>query len=166
MRFACLAAVLSLMPLSAFAQQGCFGAGQPLFHCTVKGGAKSLDICLQGTAAYYRFGPTSGSAELILAHHVRDIHLTPWNGVGSSIYEELEFWAGDVTYQVHFAQARIASETPELRGGVAVFKADQMLAELQCDAGSVQSRDFYALFEAKERAGQCYDHASFSWGAC
>jgi hypothetical protein len=157
---------VSLLPITAKAQQGCFGAGLPLFHCTVKGGVKSLDICLQGDTAYYRFGPKGGAAELILAHSVRDIHLTPWNGVSSSIYEELEFWAGDVTYQVHFAQARIAAETPELSGGIVVFKADQTLAELSCDDDSVQSRDFYALFEAKERAGQCYNHATFSWGDC
>lgn len=90
----------------------------------------------------------------------------PWNGVGSSIYEGLEFRGGDVTYQVHFAQNRIAAETPELRGGVPVLKADQMLAQLECDKGSVVSGDFYALFEAKERAGQCYDPGSFSRGAC
>ena len=166
MRCFLMAACLALLPVSAIAQNGCFGAGLPLFHCTMKGGAKSLDICMQGNAGYYRFGPGDGPAELILAHTVRDIHLTPWNGVGSSIYEEMEFWAGDVTYQIHYALDRIAADNPNITGGVLVFKADQVLAELQCDAGSVSERDFYPLFEAKQAAGQCYNPDGFSWSDC
>lgn len=161
-----LTAVLTALPALAPAQEGCFGAGLPLFHCTMKDGAKTLDVCLQGEAAFYRFGPRDGAAEMLLAHRVEDIHLTPWNGIGSNIYEELEFWAGDVTFQVHYRLERIAADNPDISGGVRVFRADQMLADLACDEGSVEERDFDMLFQAKERAGQCYNADAFMWSPC
>ncbi len=54
-RILCVA-LLCISPVAASAQEGCFGAGQPLLHCTMKGGTKSLDICLQGGVAYYHYG--------------------------------------------------------------------------------------------------------------
>ncbi|QGX99034.1 hypothetical protein EI983_12445 [Roseovarius faecimaris] len=166
MRARFFAALMMVFPVAASAQEGCFGAGVPLFHCTLKGGTKTLDVCLQGAAGYYRFGPGDGPAELILAHGVKDIHLTPWNGIGSNIYEELEFWAGDTTFQVHYLLERIAADNPDISGGVRVFRADQMLADLTCDPGSVVERDFDPLFQAKEQAGQCYDANTFMWSSC
>ena len=164
MRTVFFAALFAALP--ATAQEGCFGAGVPLFHCTLKDGSKTLDICLQGEAGFYRFGPKDGPAELILAHKVEDIHLTPWNGMGSNIYEELEFWAGDTTFQVHYLLERIAADNPDISGGVRVFRADQMLADLTCDAGSVKERDFDVLSQAKKRAGQCYNADAFMWSPC
>lgn len=164
--FAAFAGLVALSPVAAPAQEGCYGAGQGLLHCTLKGGRKTLDVCLQGNVGYYRFGPTGGAAELILAQKVEEIALRPWNGVGSSIYEELDFWAGDTIYQVHYAVDRIAAEEPEITGGVTVFRSDQLLAELSCDKGSVISGEFYPLYQAKERAGQCYNRDRYDWGPC
>ena len=69
-------------------------------------------------------------------------------------------------FHIKDALDRIAADNPNITGGILVFKADQVLAELKCDAGSVSDRDFYALFEAKERVGQCWNHNNFSWGDC
>lgn len=166
MRLSVLAILTALIPTFATAQDGCFGTGQPLFHCTMKGGAKALDICRQGNVGLYRFGPGAGRAELLLGRHVRNIRLSPWGGMGSLIYEEVEFSAGDVTYQVYYAVSRSAADTPDMNAGVRVLRGDQMLADLTCDAGSVSVHDFSPLFEAKTAAGQCWQNDSSTWVAC
>ncbi|WP_371227508.1 hypothetical protein [Roseovarius sp. 2305UL8-3] len=146
--------------------QGCFGAGEPLFHCTFKNGTRAVDICLQGDVGIYRYGPSEAASELLLADRVEVMFMLPWNGVGSSIYEELGFTNGDVDYTVHYAVSRIAADEPEVTGGITVTKADQKLAELTCDPGSVEVREFYPVYLAKEAKGQCWDRTAFSWGAC
>jgi len=148
------------------AAEGCFGAGTPLFHCTLKGGARAVDLCLQGDVGVYRYGPPGGAAELILAQRAADMFMWPWNGVGSSIYEEAGVYNGDVAYTVHYAISRIAVEALEVSGGIVVTRGDQTLAELACDPGSVSLREFYPVFEAKQASGQCWDPTGFSWRRC
>jgi len=159
-----------LMAATGTAQaEGCFGAGDPLFHCTVKGGAKSVDVCLQHSVAYYRFGPVEGPAEMLLAQPVNNIHLWPWNGIGRTIYEEAGFNNGALDYTVHYAIDRIP-EAGEIKstvsGGVTVNKGDQTMAQLSCDEGSLTVNDIYPLYEAKQAAGQCWDREAFQWGPC
>lgn len=148
------------------AANGCFGAGQPLFHCTFKNGAKALDICLQGDLLLYRYGALAGKAELLLASRVENTHMRPWNGVGSSIYEEASFANGDVTYTAFYAVARIAADAPDVSGGIIVTKGDQTLANLTCDSGSIEPSDFYPIFEEKNAQGQCWNTDTFTWGGC
>lgn len=155
----------ALLPCAALAQ-GCFGAGQALFHCTVKGGARAVDICLQGDVGLYRYGPPGGAAEMLLARKVADMHMRPWSGVGSSIYEEIGMRNADISYVVHYTVGRIAAEVPDVSGGVMVMRADQVLATLDCDAGSVEVNDFYPVEQAKEAAGQCWSRETFDWGPC
>jgi hypothetical protein len=149
--------------------EGCFGPGTPLFHCTVKGGSTSVDLCLQGDVAYYRFGPTDGAAEMILAQPVHGVSMRPWNGIGRTILEEAQFNNGAYAYTVHYAIDRIP-EGGEVKvtvsGGVTVIKGDQTLARLTCDAGSILVRDIYPLYEAKQAAGQCWNRDRFEWGPC
>ena len=157
---------LALALATPVAAAGCFGAGTPMFHCTAKNGTKAIDICLQGEVAIYRFGPLGGVAELLLARHVDGVHMRPWNGVGSSIFEEVTFYNGTYEYLIHYAVDRIAATTPQVTGGIRVQEGDHIKAELGCDTGSVAARDFYPLFEAKEASGQCWSHDSFTWGPC
>lgn len=146
--------------------EGCFGSGEPLFHCRMEGSGKALDLCLQQDVVVYRFGPPGRAAELLLARRVEEVFHLPWNGIGSSIYEELGVGNGDVEYTVWSAVERIAADQPEVSGGVRVTRGDQTLAELRCAEGSTIVRDFYSVFEAKEAKGQCWDNGSFSWGPC
>ena len=144
--------------------EGCFGSGTPLFHCDI--GGKRLDVCLQENIAIYRFGPAQGVAEMVLARRAEDMFLLPWNGVGSSIYEEMDFQSGDVTFRVHYTLPRIAENPPELSGGVTVIRADETLADLECAPGSVTNHDFEPLYRAKTDAGQCWRSETFNWQPC
>lgn len=166
--------ILSLMVASAAAAgtaqaEGCFGPGVPLFHCTVKGGAKSVDLCLQGNVAYYRFGPAGGVAEMLLAQPVDKVDMIPWNGIGRTIYEEAGFANGPIDYAVFYAIDRLPAEgevTADVSGGVTVTKGDQTVAQLNCDDGSLSVTDIYPLYEAKQAAGQCWNREAFQWGPC
>ncbi|WP_306152917.1 hypothetical protein [Roseovarius sp. MMSF_3281] len=149
--------------------EGCFGPGVPMFHCTVKGGAKTVDLCLQDQVAYYRFGPQGGMAEMLLARPVSEVYMMPWNGVGRTIYEEASFNNRAFDYTIHYAIDRIPQDGEvkvSVSGGVTVIKGDQTMAQLACDAGSVSVNDIYPLYEAKQAAGQCWDREAFEWGPC
>ena len=148
---------------STAAQAGCFGAGEPLFHCTFNAGKKSVDVCLQGDVLLYRFGPPNGRAELALARREIGVEMTPWNGVGRSIYEEITVYNGAYSYILSYAIDRNIEGAP-IDGRLIVAQGDSEVASLVCDKGSVKEADFYPLFEAKEAAGQLYCPQRFSWG--
>ena len=165
--------ILSLAILFAAAAaaraEGCFGPGTPLFHCTTKDGAKTVDLCLQGNVAYYRFAPTGGAAEIILAQPVREVSMRPWNGIGRTILEEAQFTNDAYAYRVYYAIDRIPEDGEvkvTVAGGVSVIKGDETVAQLDCDVGSVSVRDIYPLYVAKEAAGQCWSRDRFEWGPC
>jgi len=154
----------AFLPAPLAAKDGCFGAGQPLFHCQM--GAKAVDICLQGDVLAYRFGPSGGAAELLLARRVEAVGMTPWNGIGRYLWEEISVANGIYAYTVYYSIDRLAQGEPQVTAGLSVTKAGQVLADLSCDAGSVSQNDFYPVYEAKEAAGQCWSTDSFEWQAC
>ena len=157
--FAALAVLATGAP--ATAQEGCFGAGVPLFHC--QAGGKTLDLCLQGEVMLYRFGPRGQAAELLLARHVIGVGMVPWNGIGRYLWEEVTVYNGTFDYTVHYSIDRLAQGAPVVTGGVTVTEGDRTLADLSCDAGSVSISDLYPVFEAKEAGGQCWDTGAFEW---
>lgn len=152
--------ICAAMPVSA----GCFGSGTPLFECTVNGGQKSVDICLQAGVVLYSFGPAGRAPDLLLGRDVIGVDMTPWNGIGRSIWEELRIYNGIYSYIVSYAIDRLEEAPVDARLIVAEGEETQ-LAEFLCDPGSVRTSDFYPLFEAKEAAGQLYCADTFSWGA-
>ncbi|MEQ9259100.1 MAG: hypothetical protein RIG84_08370 [Roseovarius sp.] len=167
MRHTVFAAAL-LAPLAAvspgLAAEGCFGTGQPLLHCTA--GSKALDICLQDNVALYRFGPSDGPAEMLLARHVTALDMVPWNGVGRTLWEEITFRNGSYAYAVNYAIDRLAENGPEVSGGVTVSEGDREIARFDCESASMTFFDFYPVYEAKEAAGQCWSREAGLWGPC
>ena len=158
--------VIALGALAGAASaEGCFGPGTPLFHCTLNGGTKAVDVCLQDDVAYYRFGPAGGAADILLARRAGAVDMRPWNGVGRSIFETATFSNGGYDYTVHYAIDRL-TQAHEVTGGVIVTRGGDELADLSCDAGAVTASDIYPLFEAKEAAGQCWNREMFRWGEC
>jgi hypothetical protein len=155
---------LGAMPVSAGAE-GCFGAGTPLFHCTLEAGAKRVDACLQGDVATYRFRPAAGVPDLLLAQPVGEVEMWPWPGVGRWLSEAAGFANDGFAYRVSHAVDRL-SENPEVTGAVQVLRGDAVLAELPCDPGSVTVADLYPLYEAKEAAGQCWSREAQDWTRC
>ncbi len=142
------------------------------FACTVKNGTKKVEVCHTLDEATYRFGPPGGQAELELRRPVTDVHLTPWPGIGRTIWEEVIFRNASHSYTVYGGIDRAPSEDGSgeilvtLAGGVVVHQAEQEIAHLTCDPGSVDFPWGTGLFEAKETAGQCYDRRRQQWHAC
>lgn len=152
----------ALTLFASTAQAGCYGSGTSLFHCTMSGGKKALDVCLQGGVATYSFGKIGQAPDLLLARKEVDVMMSPWNGIGRSIYEEIGFNNREFSYIIGYSMDRRVEALP-IAGTLIVVEGDATAAELSCDEGSVKTADFYPLFEAKERAGQRYCPEAFFW---
>ncbi|MEM9579784.1 MAG: hypothetical protein AAF891_03790 [Pseudomonadota bacterium] len=156
------AALVSLCAAPAIA--ACSGPGTPMFHCTFKGGTKEVRVCLQGEVVLYSYGDRGRTPELVMGRREIGVNMTPWSGVGRSIWEEITFYNGTYSYILSYAIDRQIEGAP-VEGRLIVADGDSEVAELVCDTGSVTAHDFYPLFEAKEAAGQRYCRDTFSWGS-
>ncbi|MEP5152671.1 hypothetical protein [Planktotalea sp.] len=155
---------ICFLSMAGSAQAACFGGGTPMFHCTFNGGSKTVDVCLQGDIAVYSFGATDRAPDLLLARREIGVDMTPWNGVGRSIWEGITFYNNVYSYILSYSIDRNVEGAP-IEGRLIVGEGDSEIAELICDIGSVTEADFYPLFEAKELSGQRYCPETFSWGA-
>lgn len=157
----------SLVLLIGFAPanaQACSANAMTLFSCTFGGGAKTAEDCLGASDITYRFGPTGETPELIVEATPVGVHLTPWNGIGRAIWEEVVITNAGYDYLVHYSAERDPGGA--VSGGIVVAQGGSEVAQLTCDEGTVAGADFYPLYDAKEAAGQCYDRANFVWGPC
>ncbi len=147
--------VLAAMPPAA-ARAAC--AGEVLLSCPI--GRKHLELCLTPEAVLYSFGPR-GNPELALAVPIADAAYQPWPGVGSAIWDSVQLFNNDITYEVWTS---IDRNDPAARweGGINVLKGEAMQAQLTCAAGSV-GNDLTAIFAAKEVAGQCWSFDNLRW---
>lgn len=142
------------------------------FTCTFGAGFKTFEICHDADVARYRFGPTGGTPELELVPPVTEVDLTPWPGVGRTIWEEVTFRNAEHAYVVYGSidRAPPADGSDEIAvtvsGGITVRRHDEDIAHLTCDPGSVMFPWGTSLFDAKEAAGQCYDPEPRNWGIC
>ena len=141
-------------------------AAEVLFDCPI--GAQQLSVALAGDTAIYTFGP-QGAPEMTISAAPRDLNYLPWDGMGSSMPEAVQFANAGTTYEVWYAVQKQMDENAPLaptQGGVRVMQGDAMLADLVCTAPP----SVYALeriYDAKLAAGQGYDWQSQSWGtAC
>lgn len=160
MRIALAAALLALAPA---AQADC--PKMTAFSCDIK--KKALEVCLDGGLVSYAFGP-AGAPELELTTRVEQAEYVPWGGVGRSIYEEVTFRNGPYGYLVWTANDRqILDDTSpaKVTGGVIVSKAGKQIAALDCTPFTIEN-GIDALWEAKERAGQCWSREDFAWASC
>lgn len=153
-------AIAALFPVGAAA--GCFGSGEPMFHCEIEGSGKALDVCLQDGVAIYRFGPPAGAPEMLLARRVEDVDYQPWNGIGRWLSEAMRFDNAGTSYEIAFASDRLAPNDPP-HGSVVVFQEGQAIARLDCRPGSVDFAGFIGMFDAKEAAGQTWCHETREW---
>lgn len=132
---------------------------QPLFECTVSGGAKVLSVTLSPPHVYYSFGP-DGRPEIVIENTIVDVDVIPWNGAGRSIFEQMEFLVGGHVYSVYHALDRtdhVAS------GGVSVRKGDEDLVNLPCDPDTVRVENVFGFVDMKADAGICWDFETSTW---
>lgn len=156
-------ALFALFPMAAYAD--CGGAGNTMFHCTFKNGAKAGDLCINGDfIVTYRYGRDSAKPELELSHPADVVFMRPWPGVGRYIWEEATISNGDYSYTLHHSVDRLTEDAAS-DGGIIVRKGEEEIANLTCDAGTLMMADFYPLFLAKEDSGQTWCPSSDSWEA-
>lgn len=161
MRHAALVLVLSSLASAAHAQ--CPAGTSSYFTCTVSGAKKQVDLCYGAGVVIYQYGKLGRPPELELSDAIETLGYRPWNGIGRNIYEEVWFENGAFSYTVFasFDRQQLGDEGL-VEGGIVVTKADQTLADLRCDRGSV-SHNLDGLYALKEAAGMCWDYRNFQW---
>ncbi|UWQ78344.1 hypothetical protein K3725_13605 [Leisingera sp. S132] len=141
----------------------CPEGAETMVSCTFKDGVKKLTTCLQGEQATYVFGTPGRQPELEMKRDVRDVDMTPWPGIGGSIWEEVIFTNADARYIVYYSISKDPGAQNPMEGGVVVEQSGKELAHLRCDAGSVDSGYPLPLFDAKIAAGQEYSLETGAW---
>ncbi|MFY0634714.1 MAG: hypothetical protein JXQ91_12955 [Vannielia sp.] len=157
-----LAPFAALALLAGPAAAECITRAESFMMCTMKGGAKELRGCWGPGDAGYQFGPEGGAPELVISVPLAQLDFIPWAGVGSSIWEEVNFANADVQYSIWHRVDRAPEGDPP-SAGVTVTRGDETLAELTCDPGTI-SANFEGLYQAKAAIGQCW--RDFSWQTC
>lgn len=161
MRPAVLALALSSLTPAAYAQ--CPAGQSSYFTCTVSGAQKRVELCYGAGVASYQYGEINRPPELELSERIETLGYRPWNGIGRNIYEEVWFENGAYSYTVFasFDRQKLG-EDGVVEGGIVVTKADQTLADLRCDRGSV-NHSLDGFYAHKEAAGLCWDYRNFQW---
>ncbi|MFQ6549741.1 hypothetical protein AADZ90_017465 [Aestuariibius sp. 2305UL40-4] len=155
---------------SASGAVGCPAGSETFLSCTFEGGAKYVETCVQSGSATYRFGRTGQTPDLEFSEPLESVGYTPWSGAGWTVGEDLSFHNGDTTYRV----AGLASRGPvddeqdlaEPSGRLTVEQDGINVAVLSCDAGSVDFPWSQAIYNAKQDAGQCWNHPELTWSDC
>lgn len=132
-----------------------------VLSCTTNGGTDHLDVCISGDSVTYRYGPES-APDLTLMTIVARLEHQPWPGIGRAIWEAATFRNGAFSYEVYSSYDKFDQISD---GGVTVYQQDNEVASLACDAGSVKL-GLFAIGDAKEAAGQCWDPEAQIWGQC
>ncbi|NVK46600.1 MAG: hypothetical protein HWE33_09890 [Rhodobacteraceae bacterium] len=133
---------------------------EPLFHCQFDNG-KEVTLRTFEDGVSYVFGRPKTKPELFLTRTYDEIAVTPWNGVGRSIWEDLEFQNADVTYRIWGNFDRM-TEAHEITGGILVERGEEDLARLECLPGTVIYTPF-SFSDAYEAAGYCWDFDDSQW---
>lgn len=159
MRFVLASLFLTLGISQAHAH--CHQRSATVLTCTIDQGAKQLEVCLDGEEVIYRFG-LADAPDLILSAPITEVAHQPWPGIGRAIWESTTFRNGDFTYEVHGSFDKLDQISD---GGVTVRENGREIASLSCDRGSTEL-GLFAISDAKEAAGQCWDAEARRWGGC
>ena len=164
--------IISLGTLAATEAVAACRPGEDLFFSCVFAGGKEVRVCNTDQYARYDFGVPGNVPELSLSVPIEDVHLTPWPGVGRTIWEEVRFDNEGYGYVVFGA---IHREYPEdenadiivtRSGGINVLKGEDSVATLSCLEDSIEFPWDDRIYAAKIEAGQCYDDREFLWTFC
>lgn len=152
----------------AFAAASC--TGETFISCNVAKD-KHLQVCIEpknGKAEpkfTYVF-TEKGKVGLSLSENFSAKTVSPWKGVGRAINSTVTFNHEGYQYQVWQSFDRLDEEA-ELQAGVHVSKAEQDIASFTCQADKqTKIAPLFALEDAMEAAGWCYNTDSFEWKNC
>ena len=158
------------LPQTSFAE--CATPQDTFLSCSFSQGRKAVEVCVDGDMLTYRFGRIGKTPDLALSVSVIDAEYTPWPGIGRSIWETVTFQNRQTNYVVTGVIDRIYPEDEtedvqvEVSGVIEVVKAEETLARLECDAGSVDFGYGGSIYDAKTAAGQCWEFGQRRWVAC
>ena len=142
----------------------CPGNQKTVLSCTMRDGARQVDVCIDGANITYAYGAPGAAPELTLREPVATVAHEPWPGIGRTIWEATTFINRGYAYQVAISVDRMDESAPP-QGSVTVMKAGETLAHLQCDTpGTVIG--IWAVSDAKEAQGLCWQPNLFQWGNC
>lgn len=147
----------------------CSSPDVTFLSCAIQDSARHLEVCVEGAAVIYRFGPP-GAPELELTTTAAEIDYRPWPGIGRTIYEEVTFENAGYRYEVYAGVHRdYAGDDEEVIatqfGGVGVYEgeAEDPVASFVCTEGRVEFLWTMALSDAKNAAGLSWDHYEHDW---
>ncbi len=142
---------------------------QTYLSCKIENSRKVLSICLNDDAATYRFGIDRRPAELSITEPMATFRYVPWNGLGRSIWEVVEFYNGAYTYEIEAGFDRMFDDQAELDfplfGSVRVTRDEQTVVTLECDRTTVDYNWDTLIWEAKRRLGLEWDDQAIDWVA-
>ncbi|SFI49693.1 hypothetical protein [Celeribacter neptunius] len=141
----------------------------PLFHCGFANGKSvTLDAGIDGAGLEglrYRFGRPGKMPELEVFRPYEEVRVTPWPGVGRSIWEDLSLTNGDYSYRIWGSldkEKAVEEAADALAGGVIVEQGEHEIARLDCLPESV-SYTVFSFADTYAEAGYCWDFEHESW---
>lgn len=154
--------ILTLTLLAAPAHAACPPDGE-IFACQI--GKKTLEVCHEGSALVYRFGPAD-APELALSEPLETVDYQPWSGFGRNRFYTVTFQNNGFAYEVWSGFDRIGHPQGP-RGGVTVRDGTAKEVKLTCDWGSVKG-ELERVGWLKTDIGQCFDQDNATWreGPC
>ena len=156
---ALIPAIFAATPLWA----GCPPGSAVLVNCTLENAAKVLTTCQIGDQVTYAYGRVNAAPDLQMTRHVRDVHMTPWPGIGMSIWEDFTLVNQGYAYTVFYSFRREPGAM-DLNAGVLVSRGDEQLARIECDPASIDfAGNGLPLWDAKHAAGQTWSYEQHMW---
>lgn len=162
---------LFLTALASPAWATCGGYEQTFLHCEIVKSHKTISVCHDDEVARYSFGTYGGPPELELLQDIATLDYTPWPGAGDTIWEDVAFSNEGYTYTVSVAIKRTVPDDSEdsigetYFGGVTVTRGDKEIANLKCEADTINMDYMSSLSEAKNRLGYVWNSADGDWVA-
>lgn len=167
-----LSAILLILTSVQAAVAQCASPQDTFLSCTFSNGRKAVDVCVEGDKLTYRFGRVGSSPDLALSVSVIDAAYLPWPGIGRAIWERVTFQNQNTSYVVTGVIDRTYPEDEsdeaqvDVRGMIEVVEGGETLAELECDAGSVDFAYGGSIYDAKIAANQCWNFDDKRWASC
>lgn len=128
--------------------------------CMLRDGAKTVQVCMNGEDAVYRFGSTGAQPELEITTPLDTVDYLPWPGIGRDIWETVTFANGPYRYEVATGFSRPMegddSDLEPTYGSIVITRNALPVTRLECDPGSVDWSYGGGLYDAKTSRGLCW----------
>ncbi len=160
--FLSLAGALCLVP-GAPVHAACVPGAESL-SCQMSRG-RTLEVCAGTEMLTYSFG-ASDPAEMEISVPFAAAAVTPWPGVGGTIWSSAVFANGDTGYEVWVSQER--NDSAPTTAGITVQQGGKDIARLACLPGTIEG-DATFFEDVMAARGFCWNSGAGRWqpaGSC